>query len=510
MAALFNTDLHAKITHRSGKVYNVPTGLFIGNKYVKSVSGKKFASVDPHDGKVIVDFFEADKADLLTHIGDAFPTTDVAVKVAQEAYENVWCKVTPSERARLMNKLADLMERDTEVLAELESMDNGKTVKDARTIDVPGAIASIRYYAGWADKITGKVADINPNLQTYTRHEALGVVGQIIPWNFPLLMMAWKYGPALACGNCLVMKTSEKTPMSGLYLTQLVVEAGFPPGVINVLSGYGATAGNAIASHMDISKVAFTGSTAVGRKIMAAAAGSNLKKVSLELGGKSPNIVFEDADLDKAAFWASLGIFMNHGQVCCAGSRLFVQSSIYDKFIEKLTAVAQAINVADPFDDKSNHGPLVDEIQFNRVMNYIDMGKKAGAKVAFGGNRVGTEGYYVAPTLLTDVTDDTVTTKDEIFGPVLSALKFDTIEEVIKRANNTSFGLAAAVHTKSLNTAMRVSNALKAGTVWVNCYNMLTPQQPFGGYKESGIGRELGEYGLMEYYQIKSVCIMLD
>jgi len=380
-----------------------------------------------------------------------------------------------------------------------------KTLKTTSTVDVPSSISHLRYFAGWADKSYGQTFDVGEAFQAQTRLEPIGVVGQIIPWNFPLLMLAWKWGPALATGNVIVMKTSEKTPLSALKVCELVVEAGFPPGVINVLSGFGPSAGSALAYHPDIKKIAFTGSTAVGKYIMEAAAKSNLKKVSLELGGKSPNIVFADADLDLAVKWATIGIYFNHGQCCCAGSRLYVHEDIYDAFVEKFKIAASKMVVADGFDEKSEHGPLVDKIQFDRVLSYIQKGKEGGAVVEVGGVQVGTEGYFIPPTLFTGVTDNMVIAKEEIFGPVICALKFKTVEDVIERANATDYGLAASLHTKDIRLAGRVSSALEAGTVWINCHNVFFDQAPFGGYKQSGIGRELGEYALREYTQVKTV-----
>jgi aldehyde dehydrogenase (NAD+) len=476
------------------KAYEVPVGLFINNEFVPSVSGKKFPTVYPATGKTIIEVFEADKEDV-----------DKAVEAAQTAYKTVWRKTTPAERARLLYKLADLMERDLQVLAEIESLDNGKCVSVSSAVDLPATIGHLRYFAGWADKIHGKTIDLGEKFSVHTLIEPFGVVGQIIPWNFPLLMLAWKWGPALACGNTIVMKTSEKTPLSALKVCELAVEAGFPPGVINVLSGYGPTAGQAIAEHPAIKKVAFTGSTAVGRKVMVAAAQSNLKKVSLELGGKSPNIIFKDADIDAALRWASLGIFFNHGQCCCAGSRLFVHEDIYDEFVQKFKENAKSIKIGDPLTGDSQHGPLVDNIQYERVLGYIQKGKDEGANCEIGGEKVGNEGYFVPPTLFTEVTDDMTIAKEEIFGPVVCALKFKTEEEVIERANNTSYGLAAALHTRDAATVARVSKALEAGTIWVNCYNVFSSQVPFGGYKTSGIGREGSEYALLEYTQIKAV-----
>jgi aldehyde dehydrogenase (NAD+) len=397
------------------------------------------------------------------------------------------------------------MEKHTEELAYLESLDNGKPVQIAMAVDLPASIDCIRYYAGWADKNQGRVVDVGPGYQVITRHEPYGVVGQIIPWNFPILMLTWKWGPAIACGNVVVLKTSEKTPLSALRVCELVVEAGFPPGVINVLSGYGPTAGQAIAEHPYIKKVAFTGSTAVGKRILEASAKSNLKKVSLELGGKSPNIIFPDADLDKAIASSTMAIFFNQGQCCCAGSRLFIHEDIYDQFVTKFTEAAKSWPVGNPLDSTTLHGPLVDDIQFKRVLGYLEKGKAEGATCVVGGDKIDRPGYFIQPTLFTNVSDNMTIAKEEIFGPVVCAFKFKTIEEVVERANNTTYGLAAAVHTTNISTALKVQALLEAGTVWVNCYNIFFSSVPFGGYNQSGIGRELGEYGLREYTQIKTV-----
>jgi len=475
------------------KAYEMPIGLFINNEFVPSVSGKKFDTVFPATGEKLVSVYEADKEDV-----------DKAVQAAKKAFVS-WRKVLPAQRGRLLNKLADLIERDSKILAEIESIDNGKPFSIACVVDLPASISHIRYFAGWADKIHGKTMDLGESYTGHTRHEPFGVVGQIIPWNFPLLMLAWKWGPAIATGNTIVMKTSEKTPLSALKLCELVVEAGFPPGVINVLSGYGPTAGQAIAEHPEIKKVAFTGSTAVGRKIMIAAANSNLKKVSLELGGKSPNIVFPDADLTNAINFATSGIFFNHGQCCTAGSRVFVHEDIYDEFIKRFKEESLKHVIGDPLQATTTHGPLVDKIQHDRVLKYIEQGKQAGAFCEFGGSRHGDKGYFVLPTLFSSVSDDMVIAKEEIFGPVACAMKFKTEEEVIERANNTSYGLAAAVHTKDVRIANRIANKLEAGTVWINCYNSTFDQMPFGGYKGSGLGRELSEYALQEYTQVKSI-----
>jgi len=433
---------------------------------------------------------------------------DIAVAAAREAFEGPWRKVTPEDRGKLLVKLADLIEKHADTLAAIESLDNGKAISMAKG-DMGLVAGCLRYYGGWADKIEGKVIDTNPDTFTYTRQEPIGVCGQIIPWNFPLLMWSWKIGPAVACGNTVVLKTAEQTPLSALYAATLIKEAGFPPGVINIISGFGRVAGAAIASHMDVDKVAFTGSTIVGRQIMKAAASSNLKKVTLELGGKSPNIVFNDADIDNAISWVNFGIFFNHGQCCCAGSRIYVQEGIYDKFVERFKERALANKVGDPFQADTFQGPQISQLQFDRIMGYIEAGKAAGATVEVGGERHGEEGYFIKPTIFSNVTEDMSIMQEEIFGPVCSISKFKTEQDAIETGNKSTYGLAAAVHTTNLNTAIRVANSIRAGTVWVNAYNMLHHQVPFGGYKESGIGRELGEAALANYTQTKSVAIRL-
>ncbi|KAJ5159409.1 Aldehyde dehydrogenase [Penicillium canariense] len=463
--------------------YEQPLGLFINNEFIKSVEGKTFETINPTDEKPITAVFEATEQDV-----------DIAVKAARAAFEGAWHTVTPSDRGRMLTKLADLFERDMETLAAIEALDNGKAVTMAK-IDIANAAGCLRYYGGWADKITGQTIDTNSETLSYTRHEPVGVCGQIIPWNFPILMWAWKIGPAIAAGNTVLIKTAEQTPLSGRL----------PPGVINVISGFGRTAGAAISSHMDIDKVAFTGSTVVGRMILQAAAKSNLKKVTLELGGKSPNIVFDDADIDNAISWSNFGIFFNHGQCCCAGSRLLVQEGIYDKFIQRFKERAAKNQLGNPFAADTFQGPQVSQLQFDRIMEYINHGKKEGATVAMGGERHGTEGYFIQPTIFTDVTPNMKIAQEEIFGPVIAVTKFKDEAEAIKIGNSTCYGLAAAVHTKNVNTAIRVSNALKAGTVWINSYNLISYQAPFGGFKESGMGRELGSYALDNYTQVKTV-----
>jgi len=471
--------------------------LFINNEWVKGVDGKTFEVINPSTEKVICSVNEATEKDV-----------DIAVAAARKAFDGSWRKVTPEERGKLLVKLSDLVVRDLDLLAAVESLDNGKSISMAKG-DLGAVAGCLRYYGGWADKIEGKVIDTNSDTFSYTKQEPIGVCGQIIPWNFPMLMAAWKIGPAVATGNTVVLKTAEQTPLSALVFANLIKEAGFPPGVVNIISGFGKIAGAALSAHMDVDKVAFTGSTVIGRQIMKAAAGSNLKKVTLELGGKSPNIVFNDADIDNAISWVNFGIFYNHGQCCCAGSRIYVQEGIYDKFVEKFKARALQNKVGDPFAADTFQGPQVSQLQYDRIMGYIDAGKKEGATVETGGGRHGTEGYFIQPTIFSNVTPQMKIMQEEIFGPVCSIAKFKDEAEVLKVANDSNYGLASAVHTSNLNTAIRVANALRAGTVWVNQYNMLHHQLPFGGYKESGIGRELGEAALANYTQTKTVSIRL-
>ncbi|KAK3712780.1 aldehyde dehydrogenase (NAD(P)(+)) ald5 [Vermiconidia calcicola] len=483
-------------TPTSGK-YEQPTGLFINNEFVESVDKKTFEVINPTDESVTVSVQEASEKDV-----------DIAVSAARKAFEGPWRKETPENRGKLLIKLADLFEQNADLLASIEALDNGKAHSMAK-VDIGMCVGTLRYYGGWADKIEGRVTDTGPDTFNYIKKEPIGVCAQIIPWNFPLLMFSWKIGPAIACGNCVVLKSAEQTPLGALYAAKLIKEAGFPPGVLNVISGFGKTAGAALANHMDVDKVAFTGSTVTGRTILKAAASSNLKKVTLELGGKSPNIVFEDADIDNAISWVNFGIFFNHGQCCCAGSRIYVQESIYDEFIKRFKERASKNVVGDPFAKDTFQGPQVSQLQFDRIMNYIKAGKEAGATVEIGGNRKGDKGYFIEPTIFSNVTEDMQIMQEEIFGPVCSISKFKSKDEVIKTANNSTYGLAAALHTKNLNTAIEVSGALKAGTVWVNTYNTLHHQMPFGGYKESGIGRELGEDALANYSQTKTVSIRL-
>ncbi|KKA29733.1 hypothetical protein TD95_003890 [Thielaviopsis punctulata] len=477
--------------------YEQPTGLFINNEWVPAIKGQTFEVINPATEEVICSVHEATKEDV-----------DVAVKAARVAFENGWSTSVPGERSKLMLKLADLVDRDIDLLAAVESSDNGKSISLARG-DVTAVAACIRYYGGWADKIEGKTIDIGKDMFCYTRHEPIGVCAQIIPWNFPLLMLAWKIGPALSTGNTVVMKSAEQTPLSALVFANLIKEAGFPPGVFNLISGFGRVAGDALSHHMDVDKIAFTGSTGVGRMIMKAAAESNLKKVTLELGGKSPNIVMNDADIEETINWVNFGIYFNHGQTCCAGTRIYVQEGIYDKFLAAFKKRAEENKVGDPFHPETFQGPQVSQLQYDRIMGYIDAGKKEGAKLVTGGGRHGDTGYFIQPTIFADVKPDMKIMREEIFGPVASLAKFKDEKEVIGLGNDSDYGLAAAVHTTNINTAIRISNAMKAGTVWVNCYNQLHHQLPFGGFKQSGIGRELGEAALANYTQNKTVTMRI-
>ncbi len=469
--------------------------MLIDGRWVSSTSGKTFETTDPSTGKVICHIAEGDKADI-----------DLAVAAARRAFDSgPWRRMSASERGRIMYKLADLIESHKEELAALESLDNGKPYLDALNADLPLTIKAFRYYAGWADKIQGKTIPIDGDYFCYTRHEPVGVVGQIIPWNFPLLMLAWKWGPALATGCTMVLKPAEQTPLSALRVAQLALEAGIPNGVINVVPGFGPTAGAALTSHMDVDKVAFTGEHTTGRLIMEAAARSNLKRVSLELGGKSPNIIFADADLDAAVEGAHFGLFFNQGQCCCAGSRLFVEEKVHDEVVARLVDRSRKARMGDPFDPATTQGPQVSREQQERILRYIAVGQKEGANMLVGGKAPTGDGYFVEPTVFDNVTDSMTIAREEIFGPVMNILTFKDIEEVTRRGNDTQFGLAAAVWTRDIRKAHHIAHNLRAGTVWVNCYDVFDAAAPFGGFKMSGIGRELGEYALQLYTEVKTV-----
>ncbi|KAA1083514.1 aldehyde dehydrogenase (NAD(P)(+)) ald5 [Puccinia graminis f. sp. tritici] len=475
------------------------TGLFINNQFVESAGKGTFETINPTNGKVIGSVSEAKAEDV-----------DIAVKAASEAFDKVWGLKTPGAlRGKMLMHLADKIEANLSTFAAIEAMDNGKAYTIAKGFDIPAAAACIRYYGGWADKNTGQTIEVNETKMAFTIHEPIGVVGQIIPWNFPLFMLSWKVAPALATGNTVILKPAEQTPLTALYLCQFIKEI-FPPGVVNILPGYGPGVGQPIVEHPLIEKIAFTGSTAVGKQILAQSGKNNLKKVTLELGGKSPNIVFDDADFDQAVKWAQFGLFFNHGQCCCAGSRVFVQEGIYDKFVAALKENLQNLRVGDPFDFSTFQGPQISQIQYDRIMGYIKSGKDEGATCLLGGDRHGQEGYFIQPTIFTDVKAGMKIHKDEIFGPVVVVMKFKDEEDAIRQANDTVYGLASAIHSTDITKALRVSKRIKAGTVWINCYNRMTTQVPFGGYKESGLGRECGSYALSSYTAVKSVVINMS
>ncbi|KAI7861686.1 aldehyde dehydrogenase domain-containing protein [Spinellus fusiger] len=482
----------------SGKEIEVFTHLFINNEFVPG-HGPLIETINPVTEQVICSVHSADENDV-----------NAAVFAAKTCFQTTWRKVAPVERGRLLNRLADLMERDKNELATLDALDNGKAFTIARDVDITDSIACFRYYAGWADKIHGKTMDTTFDKICYTRHEALGVVGAIIPWNYPTMMATWKFAPALATGNCIVLKTSELTPLSLYKFATLCKEAGFPPGTVNIITGYGHTTGAYLSAHPDISKMAFTGSTSTGRKIMDGSSTSNLKKLQLELGGKSAQIVCADANLQLAAVQSAGGIFNNHGQSCNAGSRILVHESVHDEFVGLFIEEAKKIKLGDPFDEDTFQGPLISKGQFEKVLGYIDIGKKEGAKVAFGGNRWGDKGYYVEPTVFIHCNNKMRIMQEEIFGPVVGIATFKTVEEAIALANDSVYGLAGGVYTKSLDTAITVSNELQAGTVWVNAFDVFDQSTPFGGYKQSGFGKELGKYALQEYTQVKVVKILRD
>lgn len=480
--------------------------LLIDGQWVPAASGKSFEVRNPADGQVIASVAEGDAADI-----------QKAVAAARQAFEGgAWPAMTASERGKLLWKLADLLEQNLDEVAEIESLDNGKPRAVAAAADVPLAVDLFRYMAGWATKIEGNTIPISvpylpgAEFHSYTLREPIGVVGQIIPWNFPLLMAAWKLGPALATGCTVVLKVAEETPLSALRLGQLIQEAGFPAGVVNIVTGFGETAGAALAAHPDVDKVAFTGSTEVGKLIVKAAGETNLKKVTLELGGKSPNIVLPDADLSAAIPGAANAIFFNHGQCCCAGSRLFVHRSQFEQVVEGVADHAREIKVGPGMHPESGMGPMVSQIQQDRVCGYLDSGLKEGAQAVVGGHRGEGSGYFVEPTVLVDTNPEMQVIREEIFGPVVAAVPFDDPEELIESANDSIYGLAAAVWTRDISRGHQIARRIKAGSVWINCYNVFDASLPFGGYKQSGWGREMGHEAIDLYTETKAVTLQLQ
>lgn len=488
-------NLHEKVE----KFLQGTKKLYVNGAFIESASGKTFKTPNPATGETLAIVAEAGREDIHKAV--------VAARMAFD--EGPWSRMSTAERSRLMYKLADLMEKHKEELAQLETLDNGKPIRETMAADIPLAIEHMRYYAGWATKIVGQTIPVSGDYFNYTRHEAVGVVGQIIPWNFPLLMAMWKMGAALATGCTIVLKPAEQTPLSALYLAELIEEAGFPKGVINIVPGFGESAGQALVNHPLVDKIAFTGSTPVGKQIMRQASES-LKRVTLELGGKSPNIILPDADLSRAIPGALSGVMFNQGQVCSAGSRLFIPKKMYDNVMADLVLYSKKLNQGAGLNPETTIGPLVSEEQQKRVMSYIEKGIEEGAEVLCGGSNPFDQGYFVSPTVFADVNDEMTIAKEEIFGPVISAIPFNDIDEVIERANKSQFGLAAGVWTENVKTAHYVASKVRAGTVWVNCYNVFDAASPFGGFKQSGLGREMGSYALNNYTEVKSVWINLN
>lgn len=494
-----------QISPRTGKFLQQQHRLLIDGNWVEAVSGKRFDVLDPATGDVIATVAEGDRADV-----------NAAVKAARRAFEDsAWSRLTASERGKLLWKLADLLEANLDEFAEIESLDNGKPRAVAAAADVPLAVDLFRYMAGWATKIEGTTIPISvpylpgAEFHSYTLREPVGVVGQIIPWNFPLLMAAWKLGPALATGCTVVLKIAEETPLSALRLGQLVLDAGFPPGVVNMITGYGETAGAALSAHPDVDKVAFTGSTEVGKLIVKAAGETNLKRVTLELGGKSPNIILPDADLEMAVPGAASAIFFNHGQCCCAGSRLYVHRSQFDQVVEGIADAAARIKVGPGMHPETEMGPMVSQVQQNRVCGYLQAGIDEGARAVVGGNRLGDAGYFVEPTVLVDTNPKMSVIREEIFGPVVAAVPYSDMDDLVNVANDSVYGLAAAVWSRDISTAHRLARKIRAGSVWVNCYNVFDASLPFGGYKQSGWGREMGHEAIKLYTETKAVTVRL-
>ncbi|KAF4626061.1 hypothetical protein G7Y89_g12098 [Cudoniella acicularis] len=493
------SDLAVELTAPNGKKYIQPTGLLINNEWVKSSNEQKIATINPTDESEITSVYAATADDV-----------DTAVAAARKAFKDPsWRDISPTDRGNLMIKLSDLAAEHAEILATIETWDNGKTYNDSLG-DVEEVKACLRYYGGYADKIHGQTIDVGPAKFAYTIREPVGVCGQIIPWNYPLAMAAWKLGPALACGNTIVIKAAEQTPLSILYLANLIKEAGFPPGVVNILNGHGREAGAAIATHLGIDKVAFTGSTGTGKEIMKMAS-INMKNITLETGGKSPLLIFDDAELDQAVKWAHGGIMSNQGQICTATSRILVQESVYEKFVEDFKKEVKEISiVGDPFAPTTFQGPQVTEVQYERVLGFIQAGKDEGATLVSGGEAFtkassSGKGFFITPTVFTGVKPSMKIYREEVFGPFVVIASFKTEEEALEMANDTTYGLGSAVFTRDLTRAHRVAKRIEAGMVWINSSNDSDFRIPFGGVKQSGIGRELGEAGLAGYTQIKAV-----
>lgn len=489
--------LSVPITLPNGIKYEQPTGLFINNEFVKPAQSKSFSVISPSTEEEVAQIYEALEEDV-----------DTAVQAAQAAFDGGWSAADPAVRSKALHQIADLIEANAETFASIEALDNGKSISNARG-DVALSVGCFRSTAGWSDKITGSVIETGSSHFNYTVKEPLGVCGQIIPWNFPLLMFTWKVAPALATNNTIVLKTSETTPLSALYLCKLMKENNvLPPGVLNVVNGFGKTTGNAITDHPLIKKVAFTGSTATGKLIMSRCAES-LKKVTLELGGKSPHIICNDANIDVAVQNVIAGIFYNSGEVCCAGSRLYIQEEIYDEFVGKFVEAAKNVKVGDPFDDAVLQGAQNSKNQLDKILGYIEKGTAEGAKLLFGGERAHEKGFFVKPTIFGDVTEDMLIVREEIFGPVITVHKFKTIDEVVKLANDTEYGLAAGIQSTNVNTCLDLARRIKAGTIWVNTYNDFHAMVPFGGFGGSGMGREMGAEVLQNYTQVKAVRLAL-
>lgn len=473
------------------------TKLFINNEWVDSASRKTFETLNPATGETIASVAEGGAEDV-----------DRAVKAARRALESgPWASMDAADRGRILFKLADAVEQNLEELAALESINCGKTITDSRG-DMQGVANTLRYYGGWADKLEGRTIPVRGSFLSYTLRQPVGVVGQIIPWNFPLLMLAWKLGPALACGNTVVMKPAEQTPLTALRIAELAAECGLPAGVLNIVNGFGETAGAALCTHPDVDKIAFTGHVDTA-KIIQKATSDTLKRTSYELGGKSPNVIFADANINDAVEGAFHAIYFHGGQCCTAGSRLFVEEKIRDEFVSKLAAKAKGRRLGDPLDPETQQGPQVSQEQLDKILGYVDIGQKQGAKLVTGGHKTGERGFYVEPTIFDGVKDEMAIAKDEIFGPVVSVLPFKSAEEVFDRANRTSYGLAAAIWTKDIDKAHLYAKHVKAGTVWVNCYHIVDSTTPFGGFKMSGHGRENGEAALELYTELKTVTVKL-